>query len=156
MLTDNYLFNQKKERTRPIGKGPRSFIPGGNKPFEGVPKSIKEAVLQYFPEVELLYNKRVNKYGVYRLVEKKNGSDDILVHEFTIANPISNNLVSYMLREDSFRKYGPDQREKMVNREIDTQDKEHADKIKLLEYTRKVRLKKAYENAYKERVISIG
>ena len=155
MLTDKYIFNalkQKKQRTRPVSKGPRVLVPGGNKPFDNVPKSLKEECKRQFPDVEIIYNNKINRFEVYRVLQKKNGADDILVHEFTIKDPLGPWLIAHMLKHDSFRKYNSDHRELLVNRELDDEYKKREEKHVAKRHEANERLIKAYEFVDKEKV----
>ena len=151
MLTDKYIFNRlksKKQRKAPISKGPRVLVPG--KVWYNVPDSLKKELNTHFPDVELIFHN--GKYQVYRVLQKKNGSDDILLHEFTVQDPLGPWLVAHMLKHDSYRMFNFNNREQRV---FDLFENEYTKHDEMLERKRREgnqRLAEAYKFMDNERV----
>lgn len=125
-------------RKRPVTKRQRGVLPQGGRPWinTGCSEQVKAELLRYFPEVELIFNPITKKVAVYRVLNRTGGSEDMLMHEFTLKAPVGSWLVTHMLQHDGYRKYGG--KESMLTGYM-KEDKEH-------EYQKEQAENKMYEN----------
>lgn len=73
--------------------------------WEGINTSLKNSILQLFPEVELI--KYRERYSLYRVIGKGGTpNNDLLIHEFTLKVPPGPWLLQHLLKHDAYRLFG--------------------------------------------------
>lgn len=126
-------------RKRPVTKRQRTLLANQGKPWvnTGCSDTVKKSILQFFPDVELIFNPTNNSVHVYRVLQREQfglvSGGDILIHEFRVKDPVGSWLVAHMLQHDSHRMYAPNKKiEGYLQSEKEADDlKERQDQEKL-------------------------